>query len=156
MPKIDIAAVPERKGSSYPAPFHEKAGARIRRRLGDAGGLTDFGVNLMHLPPGAWSSQRHWHSAEDEFLYVLEGELVLVTDKGEEIIRAGECAAFAKHVADGHHLINRSDRVAVVLEVGTRSANDVCRYSDIDMMVDTKTGRYTHRDGTPYPERSDV
>ena len=149
MTKIDIATVPKRKGSSYPAPFHLIAGERVRQRLGDAGGLGDFGVNLMHLPPGAASSQRHWHSTEDEFVWVLSGEVVLVTDKGEEILRAGECAAFPKGAADGHQLINRSNAMAVALEVGSRSADDVCTYSDIDMKVSTRDGRYTRKDGTP-------
>jgi uncharacterized cupin superfamily protein len=153
MPKIDLKSVPERRGSGYPAPFHEIAEGRVRRRLGDAGGLTQFGVNLLQLPPGAASSQRHWHSGEDEFVYVVSGEAILVTDKGEERLRAGDCAAFPKGVADGHQLVNKSDAVAVCLEVGTRSEDDVCTYSDIDMMIDSKVGRYVHRDGTPYPER---
>jgi len=151
MPKIDTASVPERTGSSYPAPFHLQAGERIRQSLGDAGGLSDFGVNLMRLPPNAWSSQRHWHSAEDEFVYVLEGEVVLVTDEGEQILTAGDCAAFPKGARDGHHLVNRSNATVVVLEVGTRSADDVCTYSDIDMRVDNREGWYTRKDGTPYP-----
>src|SRR5579863_1383814 len=102
MPKIDLKAAPEYKGSSYPDPFHLKAGERLRHALGEACGLTDFGVNLLQLPPGTWSSQRHWHSSEDEFLYVLEGEVVLVTDKGEEILKAGDCAGFKAGAADGH------------------------------------------------------
>lgn len=153
MPKIDIASVPERTGSSYPAPFHEPCSARIRRRLGDAGGLGDFGVNLLRLEPGVWSSQRHWHSAEDEFVFVLEGEVVLVTDKDEEVLRAGECAAFPKGVADGHHLVNRSQRVAAVLEIGSRSDRDLCTYSDIDMTVSDSDGIFRHGDGTAYPPR---
>lgn len=153
MPKIDIASVPERTGSSYPAPFHEPCSARIRRRLGDAGGLGDFGVNLLRLEPGVWSSQRHWHSAEDEFVFVLEGEVVLVTGKGEEVLRAGECAAFPKGVADGHHLVNRSQRVAAVLEIGSRSDRDLCTYSDIDMTVSNSDGIFRHGDGTAYPPR---
>ncbi len=155
MPKIDIKSVPERRGSSYPAPYHLKAGERVRQRLGDAGGLSDFGVNLMRLPPGAWSSPRHWHSGEDEFVYVLEGEVVLVTDKGEETLKKGDCAAFAKGVADGHHLINKSIGDAVLLEVGTRSDVDLCTYSDIDMKVDSHDNVYTHKDGTPYPKRGE-
>lgn len=154
MPKIDIKAVPERRGSGYPHPFHLKAGERVRQALGDAGGLGDFGVNLLRLPPGAWSSQRHWHSAEDEFVWVLEGEVTLVSDEGEQILRAGDCAAFAKNQANGHHLINKSDRAAVVLEVGTRSPDDVCEYPDIDMRIESRDGRYRRRDGTPYPERT--
>ena len=101
MPKIDLAAVPVRKGSGYPAPFDTPCAARTRRRLGDAGGLRDFGVNLMTLPAGSWSSQRHWHSHEDEFVYVLEGELTLIEDSGETVLRAGDCAAFPKGTATG-------------------------------------------------------
>lgn len=152
MPRIDIAKVPERKGSAYPAPFHEIAKGRIRQRLGDAGGLSQFGVNLLTLPPGAGSSQRHWHSAEDEFVYIVSGEVALVTDKGEEILRAGDCAAFPKTVPDGHQLINKSAAVAVCLEIGTRTSDDVCTYSDIDMKIDSTVGFYTHKDGTPYPK----
>jgi uncharacterized cupin superfamily protein len=96
MPKIDAASVPARTGSGYPAPFHAPCANRTRRRLGDAGGLRDFGVNLMTLPPGGWSSQRHWHSDEDEFVYVLEGQLKLVEDDGEILLKTGECAAFPK------------------------------------------------------------
>src|SRR5277367_1307105 len=103
MPKIDTSSVPSRKGSGYPSPFDEPCAARTRRRLGDAGGLRDFGVNLMTLPPGGWSSQRHWHSHEDEFVYLLEGELVLIEDGGETVLRPGECAAFPKGTGNGHH-----------------------------------------------------
>ncbi len=153
MPKIDIRSVKEKKGSSYPAPFHQKAGERVRQALGDAGGLKDFGVNLLRLPPGAWSSQRHWHSKEDEFVWVLEGEVVLITDAGEETLRPGDCAAFPASAPDGHHLVNRSAQTAICLEVGTRSADDVCTYPDIDMRIDSVEGRFTHMDGTPYPKR---
>lgn len=149
MPKIDIAAIPARRGSSYPKPFDAIARDRLRRSLGDAAGLTQFGVNLLELPPGAASSQRHWHSAEDEFVYVIAGELVLVTGKGEEILRAGDCAGFPAGRADGHQLINRSSAPATCLEVGTRGDGDVATYSDIDMMVSDATG-YTRKDGTPY------
>ncbi|HEY2445230.1 MAG TPA: cupin domain-containing protein [Rhizomicrobium sp.] len=152
MPKIDIGAVPERKGSGYPSPFHLKAGDRVRQALGNAGGLSDFGVNLLRLPPGTWSSQRHWHSAEDEFVYVLSGEVTLVTDEGEQVLRAGDCAAFPKNRADGHHLINKSTGIAILLEVGTRSPDDVCEYPDVDMRIDSRIGHFTHRDGTPYPQ----
>ena len=154
MAKIDLASVPERRGSGYPAPFHLKAGERVRQALGDAGGLNDFGVNLLKLPPGAWSSQRHWHSAEDEFIWVVSGEVTLVTDEGEQILGAGDCATFPKNRPNGHHLINKSNGMALVLEVGTRSTEDVCDYPDIDMRIDARLGHYTHRDGTPYPPRS--
>ena len=153
MPKIDIKSVAERKGSSYPAPFHLKAGERVRQALGDAGGLSDFGVNLLRLPPGAWSSQRHWHSHEDEFVWVLEGEVVLITDEGELVLRAGDCAAFPRNAPNGHHLVNKSSAAAVCLEVGTRSDNDVCTYPDIDMRIDSREGWYAHMDGTAYPRR---
>ena len=118
MPKIDIAAVPARKGSGYPPPFDAPCAARTRQRLGDAGGLRDFGVNLMTLPPGSWSSQRHWHSDEDEFVYVLEGEVTLIEDGGEMVLHAGDCATFPKGTGNGHHLINKSSAMAVYLEVG--------------------------------------
>jgi uncharacterized cupin superfamily protein len=153
MPKIDVTSVPERKGSGYPAPFHEIAKGRTRKPLGGAAGLTQFGVNLLTLPPGAASSQRHWHSAEDEFVYVVSGEVMLITDQGEELLRAGDCGGFPKNDGNGHQLVNRSNAVAVCLEVGTRSEDDVCTYSDIDMRIDSKIGRYTRKDGTPYPER---
>lgn len=153
MPKIDISGAPMRKGVGYPPPFAAACAGRIRQRLGDAGGLTDFGVNLMRLPPGNWSSQRHWHSHEDEFVYVLEGELVLVEDAGETVLGAGDCAAFPKNSGNGHHLINRSGAMAVYLEAGSRSRDDVITCSDIDMMSPSSDGRFLHKDGTPWPER---
>jgi uncharacterized cupin superfamily protein len=149
MPKIDLAAVPARKGSTYPRPFDAPCAERARQRLGDAGELTDFGVNLMRLAPGGWSSQRHWHSHEDEFLYVIEGELTLVEDGAETVLRAGDCAAFAKNSGNGHHLINRSDTMAIYLDIGSRSPVDVVVYSDIDMII--SGGGFTRKDGTPYP-----
>ncbi|THD60494.1 cupin domain-containing protein [Phenylobacterium sp.] len=153
MPKIDIEAVPLAKGSLYPAPYDEPCRERQRQRLGNAVGLDQFGVNLLTLPPGAWSAQRHWHAAEDEFVYILEGEVVLVDDGGEQVLRAGDCAGFKAGVANGHHLVNRSDRDARLLEVGTRSADgaDPVDYPDIDMIVPLGSDDYHHRDGTPYP-----
>ena len=152
MPKIDLAAVPERRGSGYPPSLDTPYAERVRQRLGNAGGLTDFGVNLMRLPPGNWSSQRHWHSAEDEFVYLLEGELTLIEDGGETVLRAGDCAAFPKGSGNGHHLINKSDALAVYLEVGARSPADVTICSDSDMMSSNADGRFVHKDGTPYPD----
>ena len=152
--RLDVKNLESITGTLYPPPFDEPCRARKRTRLGDPAGLTQFGVNLCRLPPGAWSSQRHWHSAEDEFVWVLSGEVTLVSDEGEQVLRAGDCATFPKSEANGHHLINNSDVVAVVLEVGTRSAEDVCEYPDIDMRIDARVGHYTHRDGTPYPPRS--
>jgi uncharacterized cupin superfamily protein len=150
MPRIDVTNVAAHKGSGYPAPFAPPCAARTRRRLGDAGGLRDFGVNLMTLPPGGWSSQRHWHSHEDEFVYVLEGELTLVEDDGETLLRAGDCAAFPKGTGNGHHLQNRSSATAVYLEVGSRDPDDLTTCSDIDMMSANADGRFVHKDGTPY------
>ena len=151
MPRIDIGAVPARTGSGYPKPFDAPCATRTRKRLGDAGGLRDFGMNLMTLPPGGWSSQRHWHSHEDEFVYVLEGELVLVEDEGETRVRAGDCAAFPKNSGNGHHLVNRSAVMAVYLEVGSRQPQDLTTCSDIDMKSANSDGRFVHKDGTPYP-----
>jgi uncharacterized cupin superfamily protein len=153
MPKLKLDAIPPRVGSSYPAPFHEKSATRARRSLSKAGGLTEFGVNLLELPPGAWSSQRHWHTAEDEFVYVLAGEVTLVTDAGEQLLRAGDCAAFPKGDRDAHHVINKSSAPATRLEVGTSHDDDVCTYPDIDMKIDSRVGQYTHFDGTAYPDR---
>jgi uncharacterized cupin superfamily protein len=152
--RIDLNAVKTVTGSRYPGPFDAPCAARLRQRLGDAAGLTDFGVNLLRLPPGAWSSQRHWHSAEDEFAYVLEGEVVLVTDAGEEILRSGDCAGFKAGVKDGHHLQNRSTQEAVVLEIGSRKvAEDEGEYPDIDLRFLKGAAGFAHKDGTPYPKR---
>ena len=152
MPKIDIAAVPERKGVGYPPPFGEPCAERIRQRLGDAGGLRDFGVNLMRLPPGNWSSQRHWHSHEDEFVFVLEGELTLIEDGGETLLKAGDAAAFPKGTGNGHHMINRSRVTAVYLEAGSRQPDDLTTCSDIDLKSANADGRFVHKDGSPYPD----
>jgi uncharacterized cupin superfamily protein len=151
MPKIDIDAVPPRQGVGYPPPFAALSADRIRQRLGNAGGLADFGVNLMRLPPGNWSSQRHWHSHEDELVYVLEGELTLIEDGGETLLRAGDCAAFPKNSGNGHHMINRSDKTAIYLEVGSRSPDDLITCSDVDMMSANSDGLFRYKDGRTYP-----
>jgi uncharacterized cupin superfamily protein len=151
MPKLDLSTIAVRHGSNYPAEYAAQLGPRMRQRLGDAAGLTQFGVNRLALPPGAWSSQRHWHSVEDEFVCVLAGEVVLVTDAGEELLRAGDCAAFPANTPNGHHLVNRSDGLVVCLEVGGRSALDRVVYPDIDMVCAPGRDGYQHRDGTPYP-----
>jgi uncharacterized cupin superfamily protein len=150
--RLDLEAIPKVSGCRYPPPHDKPCAARVRQRLGDAAALTDFGVNLMRLQPGTWSSQRHWHSAEDEFVFILEGEVVLVTDSGEEILRAGDCAGFKAGVKDGHHLQNRSEREAVLLEIGSRKPDkDEGEYSDIDMRFLKGDAGYIHKDGTPYP-----
>lgn len=150
MPKIDIDAVPTRIGTGYPDPFNDACAGRVRQRLGDAGGLEAFGVNLMRLPPGKWSSQRHWHSHEDEFVYVLSGELTLVEDNAETLLRSGDCAAFPRGTGNGHHLQNRSSAVAVYLEVGSRHADDLTTCSDIDLMSSNRGGIFVRKDGSPY------
>jgi uncharacterized cupin superfamily protein len=149
MPKIDLAAALVLTGSRYPAPFDAPCRMRHRLKLGDTGGLSQFGVNLLTLKPGVWSSQRHWHRLEDEFVYILSGEVVLVTDAGEEVLRAGDCAAFPAGEENGHHLINRSDADVTPLEVGTCAGKDSGAYSDIDLTFDAVQG-YRHKDGTPY------
>ena len=148
--KIDIASVEAVIGTTYPPPFDEPCVSRERVKLGDAAGLTQFGVNLMRLPPGAWSSQRHWHAKEDEFVYVLSGEVTLVTDAGEELLRAGDCAGFKAGDPDGHCLRNLGGVDALVLEVGSRIAGESAAYPDIDMLA--QGGGYTRKDGTPYPK----
>ena len=152
--KIDLATAPTIAGTLYPPPYDEPCRKRSRVPLGKAAGLVQFGVNLCRLPPGTWSSQRHWHTHEDELIYVLEGEVVLVTDAGEEVLRPGDCAGFKAGVPNGHHLQNRSDVEAVLLEIGTRDPeNDGCDYPDIDMIARPQEEFYRHRDGTPYPQK---
>jgi uncharacterized cupin superfamily protein len=148
MPKIDVETAPTKFGTGYPPPHDAQCLGRRRWQLGDVAGLTQFGVNLMRLPPGQWSSQRHWHTDEDEFTYVLEGEAVLVTDAGEQVMRAGDCAGFPAGQANGHHFQNRSDREVVLLEVGTRRPEaDLCHYPDVDMAMDPVTGDYVRKNG---------
>jgi uncharacterized cupin superfamily protein len=154
MPKLDLNSVPQRKGTNYPEEFAHHMTHRIRQALGDAGGLAQFGVNLLQLPPGAWSAQRHWLTHEDEFVYIVSGEVVLITDEGEQVMRPGDFAAFPANVANGHHMVNRSDKLAVCLEVGARNPKeDSVDYPDIDMLFDPKADNYVHRDGTPYPSK---
>ena len=153
--RIDATAVTAIIGTSYPPPFDQPCRARERRRLGDAAGLSQFGVNLLRLAPGTWSSQRHWHSHEDEFVYVLSGVVTLVSDEGEEELRPGDAAGFKAGVANGHTLQNRGTADVLVLEVGTRvGEQDATTYPDIDLRVPAggKPVMFTHRDGTPYPD----
>ena len=152
LPALDPATVPERTGTMYPPPHDVFVKARRKRALGDATGLTHFGVNLVELPPGCWSSQRHWHAAEDEFIYVLSGELVLVTDNGEQVLCPGMTAGFPAGKAEGHKLENRSGEPAAYLEVGDRSETEEVTYTDSDMHLvrDRGSRRLTHKDGTPY------
>ena len=154
MPKIDIAKIAIDTRTGYPEPFRQAVAGRERKRLGNAVGLDQFGVNLSRLKPGAASSQRHWHQHEDELIYVLEGELVLVEDGGETVLKPGDTAGWKAGVANGHCLINRTDRDAVFIEVGTRAKAERAHYSDIDMMVvrDDSGFTYTNKSGKPYPK----
>ena len=159
MPKIDLDKAPSFKGSMYPQPYDEPCRGRAGVRLGIAAGLTQFGVNLVTLEPGAWASQRHWHEKEDELVYVLSGELALVEDDGEVTLRSGDCAAWKAGVRNGHHLINRSSsEQATFLVSGTRDDADWGEYPDIDLKFNPARydrtagagGGYSHKDGTPY------
>lgn len=153
MPKIDIAEAQIDRALRYPKPFADVLAGREKAKLGDAIGLTQFGVNIATLPPGVWSSQRHWHAAEDEFIYVLDGEIVLVEDDGEVVLKPGDAAGFKANSGNGHCLINRGATTARYLEVGTRSWKDTVTYSDIDMRLerDGAERRYLHKSGGPYP-----
>jgi uncharacterized cupin superfamily protein len=153
LPALDPAAAAEVRSSSYPEPFRSRMGERVKRRLGNACGLTQFGVNLVTLAPGGQSALRHWHTLEDEFVYMLAGELMLVTDAGEQVLTAGMCAGYPAGSRDGHHFINRSAAPAQYLEVGARVKGDMATYPDDDLMWgDDGDGKYAaHKDGRKYP-----
>ncbi|HTW89815.1 MAG TPA: cupin domain-containing protein [Candidatus Binataceae bacterium] len=149
-PAIDPASLPESKGvTSYPEPFRAMVAGRMRRVLGETLGLKNFGVNLSRLDPGAYSSARHWHSLEDEFVYVLEGEVTLITDEGEQTLTAGMAAGFPAGKPNGHHLVNRGSRIATYLEIGDRRPGDEVTYPDIDLEL-RWARRFRHKDGRPY------
>lgn len=152
MPKLDLDAVAQTNATGYPAPYDHEVQGRWYRRLAPGAGLTEMGASHVVLKPGAWSSQRHWHAAEDELLVMISGEAVLVEDGGETVLRAGDVAAWPKAVRDGHHLQNRSgsDCVFVAISAGDRSA-DHGEYPDIDLTFDADG--YAHKDGTRYPAR---
>jgi uncharacterized cupin superfamily protein len=148
---IDTAAMEWTHGTGYPEPYRQAVAGRASRRLAEAAGLEQFGANLVKLAPGAWSSQRHWHSAEDELVYMLEGEATLITEAGERPLRPGSAVGFKAGVADGHHLVNRSERDAIFLVVGSkREAEDAVDYPDIDLAIPRGTRAYHHKDGRPY------
>ncbi len=149
---IDPQTIPDSTGTNYPEPFKSFVAGRIRKRLGNAAGLQNFGVNLVTLEPGSMSALRHWHTRQDEFIYVLEGEITLVTDAGEELLKPGMAAGFAAGVENGHHLINRTTAPVRYLEVGDRAPGDVAFYPDDDLLCTTEEGRFrfTHRDGSAY------
>jgi uncharacterized cupin superfamily protein len=153
MPKIDIASVKVEESTGYPEPYRSAVAGRLRQRLGNVVGLDQFGVNLTRLRPGAQSAQRHWHAAEDEFVFVVEGTLVLCENDGESVLAAGDAAGFKAGVANGHCLVNRSTRDAVYLEIGTRSRRDEVDYPEIDLRFrkDENGVSYVHKSGEPYP-----
>ncbi len=152
MGKIDLSKIAPRTGSIYPAPLDQEVAGRSSLRIGDAGGLTQFGANLVILEPGAKSSIRHWHQHEDEFVMVTQGTLILQMDDGETEMVPGDCAAFAAGHADGHCLINRTDGPAAFLVVGSKAPREVATYSDIDLMVEVEGGeaRFTYKDGSDW------
>jgi len=152
MPKIDIAKLPVDTRTGYPEPLNRAVDGRSRKRLGNAAGLDQFGVNLTTLKPGAASALRHWHQKEDELVYILEGELVLIDDGGETVLKPGDAAGFKANVPNGHHLVNKSSRDAVYLEIGTRSQHERAEYPDVDLLAirDENGMRFTHKDGKPY------
>jgi len=149
MPKLDLDAIEQINRTGYPPPFDAPMAKRHYRRLAPAAGLEDFGVSHVTLEPGGISSQLHWHAGEDEFVVMVAGEAVLVEDEGETVLRPGDCAAFAKGVANGHHLVNRSDSPCIFVAVGKPALTD-CHYPDVDMHLDAASGAYTHKDGSPY------
>ncbi|MDV2991668.1 MAG: hypothetical protein N4J56_001322 [Chroococcidiopsis sp. SAG 2025] len=142
----------EKSGTNYPEEFKSFVAGRYRKRLGDATGLKNFGVNLTRLMPGSYSALRHWHTKQDEFIFVVSGELILVTDEGEQILTAGMSAGFPAGVANGHHLINRSNSDAVYLEIGDRTPNDEADYPDVDLMAKSSAEGwvFTRKDGSLY------
>jgi len=152
VPKIDIDAIKVSTSTFYPSPFDERIKGRERKRLGVAAGLTQFGVNLTRLKPGAQTALRHWHEVEDELVYVLEGELVLIEDGGEVVLKAGEAAGFKAGVANGHCLVNRANRDALCLEIGTRSPRERAHYPDDDLVyeLDENGYRFTRKSGELY------
>jgi uncharacterized cupin superfamily protein len=154
MPKIDISKAALRTTSGYPAPFQKAVMGRERIALGNLAGLTQFGVNFTRLKPGAASALRHWHEAEDEFVYVLEGDLTLIEEDGEKLLRAGEAAGFKAGAANGHHLVNKSNRDAIYLEIGTRAERERAHYPDDDLAYqkDGKNFAFTHKSGEPYTD----
>ncbi len=150
MPKIALDAIPQTNATGYPPPFDAPVAQRWYRRLAPTAGLTEFAASHVTLKPGAWSSQRHWHDGEDEMVIVLAGHAVLIEDGGRTLLDPGDCVAWAKGVANGHHLVNESDTDCVFVAIGGGIASGG-GYSDIDMMF-TADGRYVHEDGTDYGE----
>ncbi|HXW27702.1 MAG TPA: cupin domain-containing protein [Xanthobacteraceae bacterium] len=153
MPKIDIGKIAPRVGSNYPPPLDRLTAGREKYALGNAAGLSQFGVNLTRLKPGAGSAHRHWHEHEDELIFVIEGEIALIEDAGETVLHPGDAAGWKAGVANGHQLVNKSARDALYLEIGTRAARERAHYPDVDLLYERDEGgfRYLHKSGEPYP-----
>jgi uncharacterized cupin superfamily protein len=149
MPKLDLDSIEQINRTGYPPPFNAPMAKRHYRRLAPAAGFTDFGASHVVLEPGGISSQRHWHVGEDEFVVMIDGEAVLIEDEGETVMRPGDCAAFPKGVANGHHLVNRSERPCTFVAIGKTATSD-CHYPDIDLHLDGPTQRFTRKDGTEF------
>ncbi len=149
---VHADAVQRQTGSRYPSPLNEPVNGRARAALGNLFGLDQVGVNVVTLAPGSWSSHRHWHEGEDEFVYVLDGELVLGDDAGDHLMTAGMCAGFKAGNGNGHHLKNMSKAPVTYLEVGTRLRDDKARYSDVDMLAIKQAGvfRFVKKDGSGF------
>lgn len=149
---IDPKLVPEVNTTNYPEGFKKLVAGRSKKKLGNFAQIKNFGVNLVTLNPGSWSSVRHWHSQQDEFVYILEGEVTLVTDAGEEILKPGDCAGFPSGEPNGHHLINHSNSLVLYLEIGDRTAGDIVTYPDADLLAKESQGKwlFTHKDNSPY------
>jgi len=154
VPKIDISKAVVRTTTVYPKPLDRVTEGREKAALGNVAGLTQFGVNLTRLKPGAASALRHWHEQEDEFVYVLEGEITLIEDGGETVLKPGDCAGFKAGVPNGHHLVNKSERDVLYLEIGTRAAAERAHYPDVDLVFerDDSGMRCLHKSGEPYPQ----
>jgi len=151
-PALDPKDLPEQSSTGYPEPYKSRVAGRHKRRLGDAAGLKNFGVNLTRLDPGAESSMRHWHAKQDEFIYILEGEVTLVTDSGRQKLTPGMTAGFPAGKADGHQLVNETGKPVLYLEIGDRTPEDGATYSEVDMAARMIEGKwvFTHKDGSPY------
>ena len=150
---IDPDKVPEDRGTNYPEPFRHLVGGRIKKRLGNSAGLTNFGVNLVKLEPGSWSSIRHWHSQQDEFIYIIQGEVTLVTNAGKQVLQPGNMAGFPAGEANGHHLINHSNGVVIYLEIGDHASTDQVTYPDADLLAKNSPDGwiFTGKDGSSFP-----
>jgi len=151
-PAFDPKDLPEQSTTGYPEPYKSRVAGRHKRRLGDAAGLRNFGVNLTRLDPGAESSMRHWHAKQDEFVYILEGEVTLVTGAGRQKLKPGMAAGFPAGKADGHQLVNETKKPVLYLEIGDRAPGDGATYSDVDLAANLVDGKwvFTHKDASPY------